>query len=278
MIQRKGEETPKAYNSALEGWTVDLIAKIEDLLTDQILNIPTHTHSEKTMSRHIFTLGEVGQLSYTRLTKKLYLLLQCIVFFKDERDKENQDAVVFSQEFECRFVPSDQLRAIAVGSLGKMCLQNEDHAKKIIPAFGQILDSTRDTAIKTNIMYVLSDMCVRYASLVDPLIPQMTACLKDESLQVRKTTLVQLVHLLQEDYLKIRGKSKFFLNFLHTLLDRSTEIQLLSEFYIEQRLLKRTSNIMYSSFLEAVFTYNNYTGHDRYYPSLPYNQGCIMFH
>ena len=27
-------------------------------------------------------------------------------------------------------------------------------------------------------MYVLSDMCVRYASLVDPLIPQMAACLK----------------------------------------------------------------------------------------------------
>ncbi len=42
---------------------------------------------------------------------------------------------------------------------------------------------------------------------------------------VRRTTLVQLVHLLQEDYLKIRGKSKFFLYFLQTLLDTSREIQ-----------------------------------------------------
>ena len=33
--------------------------------------------------------------------------------------------------------------------------------------------------IQNNIIIVLSDMCVRYASLVDPLIPQMTACLKE---------------------------------------------------------------------------------------------------
>ena len=42
---------------------------------------------------------------------------------------------------------------------------------------------------------------------------------------VRRTTLVQLVHLLQEDYLKIRGKSKFFLHFLQALLDPSREIK-----------------------------------------------------
>ena len=30
----------------------------------------------------------------------------------------------------------------------------------------------------------LTDMCKRYANLVDPLIPQITACLKDKSLIV----------------------------------------------------------------------------------------------
>ena len=82
-------------------------------------------------------------------------------------------------------------------TLAKMCIQHEDMAKKIIPAFGQILDTTNDVAVKNNIMYALTDMCVRYASLVDPLIPQITACLKDLSLVVRKTTLVTLIHLLQ---------------------------------------------------------------------------------
>jgi len=59
-----------------------------------------------------------------------------------------------------------------VVSLGKMCLQNEDQAKKIIPAFGNLLDGSQDPAMKNNIMYALTDMCVRYASLVDPLLPQ----------------------------------------------------------------------------------------------------------
>ena len=47
----------------------------------------------------------------------------------------------------------------------------------------------------------------RYASLVDPLLPQITACLRDSSLVVRRTTLVTLIHLLQEDYLKMTGMS-----------------------------------------------------------------------
>ena len=36
-------------------------------------------------------------------------------------------------------------------------------AKKIVPAFGRLLDTSADIAIKNNIMYALSDMCVRYA-------------------------------------------------------------------------------------------------------------------
>ena len=40
-------------------------------------------------------------------------------------------------------------------------------AKKIVPAFGRLLATvTEEAAIKNNIVYALSDMCVRYASLV----------------------------------------------------------------------------------------------------------------
>merc|ERR1712042_275661 len=104
-----------------------------------------------------------------------------------------------------------------------MCLQHEDHAKKIIPAFGQILATSSDPAIKNNIMLALADMCVRYASLVDPLLPQMTTCLKDTTLVVRRTTLTTLVHLLQEDYIKMT--SSIFFRILQTLCDKADEIR-----------------------------------------------------
>ena len=121
-ILKQRADNVKVYTSAVEGWTVGLLARIEDLLTDQILNIPTHMHSEKTVSRYLFTLGEIVQLSYTRTTRKLFLILQSIVFFRDGSGKE-QESPVFSQQVECRFSPSDRLRALAVGTLGKMCLQ-----------------------------------------------------------------------------------------------------------------------------------------------------------
>ena len=45
--------------------------------------------------------------------------------------------------------------------------QNEEMAKRIVPAFGRLLATvTEEAAIKNNIVYALSDMCVRYASLV----------------------------------------------------------------------------------------------------------------
>ena len=104
-----------------------------------------------------------------------------------------------------------------------MCLQNEDMAKRVVPAFGRLLDTTSDAALKNNIMYALSDMCVRYASLVDPLLPQMTACLRDPTLVVRRTTLTTLIHLLQEDYLKMNAR--FFFRILQAMCDESDEIK-----------------------------------------------------
>ena len=57
---------------------------------------------------------------------------------------------------------------MAIITLAKMCLQNEDMAKKIVPAFGRLLATNEDSAIKNNIVYALSDMCIRYANLVRP--------------------------------------------------------------------------------------------------------------
>ena len=84
------------------------------------------------------------------------------------------------QPVHCSWKPTSKMQAVCVITLAKMCLQNEEMAKKIIPAYGRLLDTTKDDAIKNNIMLALTDMCVRFASLVDPLLPQMTACLKEK--------------------------------------------------------------------------------------------------
>lgn len=78
------------------------------------------------------------------------------------------------------------------------------------------------------------------------------------SLQVRRTTLITLIHLLQEDYLKMSGRGAFFFRIIHTLLDESDEIRHLTTFYLQQRLLKRKPKVMYQHFIESIFHFNEY--------------------
>ena len=47
--------------------------------------------------------------------------------------------------------------------------------------------------------------------------PQVTCCLKDRSLVVRRNTLILLIRLLQEDYLKLKGT--FFFRLIQCLMD-----------------------------------------------------------
>lgn len=123
-------------------------------------------------------------------------------------------------------------------------------------------------------MHALTDMCVRYANLVDPLIPQITACLKDQSLMVRRTTLITLIHLLQEDYLKMSGRGAFFFRIIQTLNDESDEISHLTTFYVQQRLLKRKPKIMYQNFIESLFHFNEYeVSHE----VLPFTNHHLLF-
>ena len=62
------------------------------------------------------------------------------------------------------------------------------------------------------------------------------------SLVVRRTSLTTLIHLLQEDYLKMSGS--LFFRILHTISDENDEIVNLTKFYIQQRLLKRKPKVM----------------------------------
>ena len=92
---------------------------------------------------------------------------------------------------------------------GKLCLQNEELAKKTILQMAKELEHSPHSAIRNNIIVVLCDLAVRYSAKVDPYISNISACLCDESLLVRKQTLTLLARLLQEDYVKWKG-SLFF--------------------------------------------------------------------
>lgn len=133
---------------------------------------------------------------------------------------------------------------------------------KLIPGLGRLLETTPHEAVRNNIVCILCDWVVRYATAIDPVMPQVTACLRDPTPIVRKQTLVLLIHLLQEDYLKIRGT--FFFRILQLACDDDEGLRELALFYVTQRLLHRQPTIIQQHFIECVFHFNDYKGHPTY--------------
>ncbi|XP_076054806.1 condensin-2 complex subunit D3-L-like isoform X2 [Oratosquilla oratoria] len=273
---REDAQLAYAGQKAIVGWAGPILKSCDEYLKQVLFatkqTVVTETLEEK-MFRYLYTMGEMAMLCPSKVNRRMFLSLQSIIFHQScsyygcEKDSEGSDVMPSSQT-QCSqpqsiaFTPTPRLQALSIVTLGKMCLQHEDQAKKIIPALGKMLDTNNNPAIKTNIIFLLSDMCVRYATLVDPLMPQIAVCLRDPNIQVRRTTLTLLINLLQEDYLKLKGS--FFYRILQCLTDEQEDIRDTVVFYITERLLKRFPKILCQHFIECIFHYNCYEEHESY--------------
>jgi len=74
--------------------------------------------------------------------------------------------------------------------------------------------------LRNNLLIILTDICVRYTSLVDPHINKLALCLRDDNALVRQHALSLITHLLATDYVKWRGT--LFFRYLVTLVLSST--------------------------------------------------------
>ncbi|CAB4055927.1 NCAPD3 [Lepeophtheirus salmonis] len=234
-LRKDGSIDVALYHSNVESWACNVVDLIDKDLQTGLLNNPND--KDFRLIRQIFTLGELSLITPGAGPSNISL--------------------------GGRAGSSSKIAALAIVTLNKMCVTNEEMAKKIVPAYGRLLDESTDSAVKNNIIYGLSDLCVKYANVVESIVPQMVTCLKDKSSLVKQTTLVTIIHLLQEDYLKIGGgRGTFFLRLIQTKLD--DEIKSLTEFFIKHRLMKKSPNVMYQHFIEALFFYNEYKGHSTY--------------
>ena len=276
----------------------DLLQASDRFLSSVILNENQNLIAEEdSVICHLFTLGEVAQLFPTYVSTRILLLVQsiiaspCITEFvskysqsssaSNSQESDNQSnsqgsnilssQQKFSQGSSQGSEPLSQftgstwcsrVRGHAFITLGKFCLQNENLAKKCIAALVRELETSTEEAIRNNVVFILCDLCIRYATLVDQYVSRIAACLNDSSPLIRKQTLTLLTMLIQEDYLKWKGI--LFYRFITTLLDEQKEIQEFSEYCLVHCLLARNPNIMFYHFIECIFYFNNYQKHPIY--------------
>jgi hypothetical protein len=185
---------------------------------------------------------------------------------------------------------SVDVRAFAFVSMGKLCLRNKQLAHDMVNVYlrelSPIKSSSTDSAtlatspaLRSNALLVLGDLCVRYTQLIDRNVGQMAVCLHDDSVLVRKHTLILLTQLLLQDYLKWRGMLLF--RFLALVVDESAELADFARIILRKTFMSATGSNSQSPsygygprngapdffcqhFAECVIVFNNWSDHPSY--------------
>ncbi|KAG8523176.1 Condensin-2 complex subunit D3, partial [Galemys pyrenaicus] len=223
---------------------------------------------EDLLVKYIFTLGDIAQLCPARVEKRAFLLIQSILASSADvglviSSQGSSEGPASQPPFQARgSVMPSMIRAHAIITLGKLCLQHEDLAKKSIPALVRELEVCDDVAVRNNVVIVMCDLCIRYTAMVDKYIPNISMCLKDSDPFIRKQTLILLTNLLQEEFVKWKGS--LFFRFVSTLIDSHPDIASFGEFCLAHLLLKRNPVMFFQHFIECIFHFNNYEKHEKY--------------
>ncbi|NXS09081.1 CNDD3 protein, partial [Neodrepanis coruscans] len=258
------EEAQELLNEVCGG----LVSTCESYISNIVLKEDgAEQLQEDLLVRHLFLLGEAAQLCPAKVGKHIFLLVQSILA------SVNKDQVSGSTDSE--EIPGSQplsqfrgsamppvVRAHAFITLGKLCLQHEDLAKKCIAALARELEVSQDVAVRNNVVIVMCDLCIRYTSMVDRYIPNISLCLKDPSAFIRKQTLILLTNLLQEEFVK--WKDCLFFCFVSVLVDPNPDIARFGEFCLVHLLLKRNPVMFSQHFIECIFHFNSYEKHEKY--------------
>uniref|UniRef100_H9G4I1 Condensin-2 complex subunit D3 n=1 Tax=Anolis carolinensis TaxID=28377 RepID=H9G4I1_ANOCA len=229
---------------------------------------------EEVLVRYLFTLGEAAQLCPARVEKRIFLMIQSILASPDviaqlssSVDSEDIPSSLPMSQFRGSVMPS-VVRAHAFVTLGKLCLQHEDLAKRCIAALARELEVSQDVAIRNNVVIVMCDLCIRYTTMVDRYIPDISVCLKDPEPFIRKQTLILLTNLLQVKSL--------FSRFVSVLVDPNEDIPSLATFCLAHLLLKRNPAMFSQHFIECIFHFNSYEKHEKY-NRFPQSERCDRF-
>ncbi|XP_059723175.1 condensin-2 complex subunit D3 isoform X2 [Haemorhous mexicanus] len=259
------EETQELLNQVCG----DLVSTCESYISNIVLREDGAGQlQEDLLVRHLFLLGEAAQLCPAKVDKHIFLVVQSILASSGSEDQlpacTDSEEIPSSQplsQFRGSAMPP-VVRAHALITLGKLCLQHEELAKKCIAALARELEVSPDVAVRNNAALVLCDLCVRYTSLGDRYIPNISLCLRDPHPFIRRQTLILLTNLLQEEFVK--WKDCLFFRFVSVLVDPNPDIARFAEFCLVHLLLKRNPVMFSQHFIECIFHFNSYEKHQKY--------------
>ncbi|KAM9449550.1 condensin-2 complex subunit D3 [Clarias gariepinus] len=247
--------------SFLNQFCGELVCVCEAYLSTVLLNERgAENLNEDLLVKHLYTLGVASLHCPAKVQKRVFLLVQSILTTSEQAGAELPGSQPLSQ-----FKPSSMptvVRAHAVITLGKLCLQHEELMLRYVPAFARELEVGTELAVRSNVVVVLCDLCVRYPNTLSRYISNISACLRDAEPVIREQSLIMLTNLLQEEFVKWKGS--LFFRFAAVLVDPDPSIADLCEYCLVDLLLKKNPLMFSQHFIECIFHFNAYEKHKKY--------------
>eukprot|EP01047_Picozoa_sp_COSAG01_P004474 COSAG01_NODE_147_length_24095_cov_25.855428_17_plen_1033_part_00 len=254
-----GNASDKSTDGAMTRWSAEILSDCDSLLYAYMFGDMAEAKANKANIQRsvviaLFIVGEIAMMEPSSIPKRVVSVLQALVNPADNAEAGSGVRVE---------VP-ESARAHAVVALGKVCLNSQPLAKKCVAAFARELqDNKADTAvIRNNIIFILTDLCRRFTSLVDPHLPLLSRCLGDPLPLVRKQTMILLAGLLQEDYLKWKGP--LFHRLVGMTVDADLEIAAQAKFIMFTLFHQVDDKLLSRNFIETLFYLNDFTEHEQY--------------
>ncbi|KAG7313918.1 hypothetical protein KOW79_022414 [Hemibagrus wyckioides] len=243
----------------------ELVSVCEEYLSTVLLNERgAENLNEDLLVKHLYTLGVASLHCPAKVQKRVFLLVQSILT-TSEQPMAGEGAELPASQPLSQFKPSSMptvVRAHAVITLGKLCLQHEGLMARYIPAFARELEVGTELAVRSNVVVVLCDLCVRYPNTLSRYINNISACLRDTEALIREQSLIMLTNLLQEEFVKWKGS--LFFRFAAVLVDPDPSIADLCEYCLVDLLLKKNPLMFSQHFIECIFHFNAYEKHKKY--------------
>ncbi|GFU09250.1 condensin-2 complex subunit D3 [Nephila pilipes] len=214
-------------------------------LTPYISNKKSHQlPAEEVVIQSLTVIKEFCHIFPKCISENLIVLLKSFVYTRNGSSSLNFHEV------------SSTLRAHAIASLGKLCLQDEALGRELLPFLAKELMTSKEDMLRNNAVLILIEMCKRYTSYADMYIPIISICFKDKRYMVRYQSITLLVSLLQEEFIKSKGTLLYCL--LATIIDKKEAIQELGKYCLCTLLYEKKKTIFRDHFIDAIFVFNNY--------------------
>lgn len=261
------------------GWGKKLLDLCETNLRLCFENDPQRVVDETLLiQKQLICIGEVALLEFNKNDDKsrdpaeiallpvnsgvtslvqMFLLPQIAANQLSSTQAEPQEEVEHEDPVEPTDIPTP-IRVCAFVTLGKLCLRDQDLAKDCITMLIRELRTCKIQDIRSNILLILGDLCIRYTSLVDAYIPTIALSLLDESPLIRRSALLLFSQLILQDYIKWRESLLRF--FIRAVVDKDDELANLARHVLCGPLRQKSPHLFSNKFIEMIFVFNNYQG------------------